>query len=136
MNPILKNVLAVVIGAVVGSLVNGALIAASPHIIPPPANADFTTMEGLKANFHLMQPKHFMMPFLAHALGTLIGALITTKIATPLRGFTLAMVLGGLFFIGGLINILMLPSPMWFTLLDLGVAYIPMAYIGYYIAKK
>ncbi len=74
MNSIIRNILAVVAGAVVGSLVNMGIIMISSSIIPPPDGADVTTMEGLKASMHLFQPRHFIMPFLAHALGTFAGA--------------------------------------------------------------
>ena len=30
----------------------------------------------------------------------------------------------------GIMMVMMLPSPMWFTLVDLGLAYIPMAYLA------
>lgn len=63
MNPNLKNILAVVTGAVIGSVVNMSIITMSGSVIPPPEGADVTTMEGLKASMHLFQPKHFLMPF-------------------------------------------------------------------------
>jgi hypothetical protein len=129
MNSILRNVLAVVLGLVIGSIVNGALIAVSGSVIPPPEGADLKTMEGLLASMHLMQPKHFVMPFLAHALGTLGGAYIAALIAATHK-MKFAIAIGCLFLIGGIINVVMLPSPLWFTLLDLGVAYLPMAYLG------
>jgi hypothetical protein len=133
MNSILRNVLAVVLGLVIGSIVNGALIAVSGSVIPPPEGADLKTMEGLLASMHLMQPKHFVMPFLAHALGTLGGAYIAALIAATHK-MKFAIAIGCLFLIGGIINVVMLPSPLWFTLLDLGVAYLPMAYLGGKIA--
>ena len=49
------------------------LIMLSGKVIPPPAGSDVATMEGLKASLHLFEPKHFVFPFLAHALGTLVG---------------------------------------------------------------
>ena len=69
MNPIIKNILAVIAGVVFGSVVNMGIILIGGSIIPPPDGADVTTMEGLKACLHLCEPKHFLMPFLAHALG-------------------------------------------------------------------
>ncbi len=128
-NNILRNVLAVVLGLVIGSIINGALITVSGSVIPPPEGADLKTMEGLLASMHLMQPKHFVMPFLAHALGTLGGAYIAALIAATHK-MKFAIAIGCLFLIGGIINVVMLPSPLWFTLLDLGVAYLPMAYLG------
>lgn len=129
MNPILKNTIAVVAGIVVGSFVNMGIIMISGSIIPPPAGADVTTMEGLKESLHLFEPRHFIFPFLAHALGTLVGAFVAAKIAATYR-ITFAIIIGCVFLIGGITNVLMLPSPLWFTLLDLGGAYFPMGYLG------
>ena len=101
----------------------------SGMVIPPPAGADLTTSDGLKAAMHLMEPKHFIFPFLAHALGTFVGAYLAARIAAT-RKMTMALIVGVLFLIGGIINVVMLPSPLWFTLVDLIVAYLPMAYLG------
>ena len=129
MSPVLRNFLAVVAGMIVGSVVNMALISVSGTIIPPPAGADVTTPEGLKATMHLFEPKHFLFPFLAHALGTFAGALVTAFIAVTNK-MRLAFVIGFFFMAGGIASVFMLPSPTWFTVLDLVGAYIPMAYIA------
>lgn len=129
MNPTLKNILAVIAGIILGGAVNMGIIMISGAIIPPPEGADLTTMEGLTASMHLMQPKHFLMPFLAHALGTFVGALATAIIAVKYK-MRFALGIGVFFMIGGLLNIFMLPSPLWFTVLDLGAAYIPMGYLA------
>ncbi len=135
MNPILRNILAVIAGFIAGSLVNMALVTASGYIIPPPSGADVTTVEGLRQALPLFEAKHFIMPFLAHALGTFAGAYVCAKVAAG-HQLKLAMLIGLLFFAGGLTNILMLPSPVWFSILDLTVAYIPMAYLGFKLAKR
>ncbi len=80
MKPGVKNILAVIAGAILGSAVNMGIIMVSGSFIPPPNGADITTMEGLKASMHLFQPKHFIFPFLAHALGTFAGAFLAAKI--------------------------------------------------------
>lgn len=129
MHPILRNIIAVIAGAIIGSVVNMCIIMVSGSIIPPPGSADVTTMEGLKASMHLFEPKHFLFPFLAHALGTFVGAFLAAKIAGTHK-IKFALVIGVLFLIGGIINVIMLPSPLWYTLVDLVGAYIPMAYIA------
>lgn len=129
MNPVLKNILAVIAGAIIGSAVNMAIIMLSGSIIPPPEGADVTTMEGLKASMHLFEAKHFIMPFLAHAVGTFAGAMIAAFIAASHK-MKFAIAVGVFFLVGGTMNIFMLPSPMWFNILDLVVAYIPMAFLG------
>ena len=135
MNPILRKSLAVVAGLISGSLINGGIIMISSKIIPPPQGADVTTMEGLKASLHLFEPKHFLMPFLAHALGTLAGAFITAIIAADSK-IKFALIVGVFFLAGGIANVIMLPAPMWFNVLDLVAAYIPMAFIGAKIAER
>ena len=135
MNPILKNVLAAVAGVIIGSMVNMGIIMISGSIIPPPEGGDITTMEGLKSTMHLFEPKHFIFPFLAHALGTLVGAFVAAKIAAG-KKMLMALLVGLFFLIGGTVNIAMLGGPMWFTALDIIVAYMPMGYLGYVLAKR
>src|SRR5690606_26595529 len=117
MSPILKNILAVVAGLVIGSVVNMALISISGSIIPPPNGADITTTEGLKATMHLFEPKHFIFPFLAHALGTFAGALVAAAIAASHK-MRFAIAIGVFFLLGGIASIFMLPSPLWYTIVD------------------
>ena len=105
------------------------IITLSSSIIPPPEGVDPSNMESLKSSMHLFEPKHFIVPFLAHALGTLAGAFITALIAVNHK-MKLALVIGLFFLLGGISTVFMLPSPTWFIVLDLVVAYIPMAWIG------
>jgi len=134
MNSILKNILAVVAGIILGGAINMGLIIMSGSIIPPPEGVNPADMESLKENIHLFEAKHFIMPFLAHALGTLIGAFITTKIAAS-NHLKMALIIGFWFLLGGIMAANMLPSPLWFEAFDLIVAYIPMALLGYKLAK-
>ncbi len=129
MHPIIRNILAVLAGLVLGSLVNGGLIGLSGHIIPPPDGVDITTEAGLKAGIPLSEPKHFIFPFLAHALGTFTGALTTVLIAAN-RKMSLALLIGLLFFIGGAMMVYKLQAPMWFNIADLVLAYFPMAFLA------
>jgi hypothetical protein len=131
----ITNILAVLAGVTVGSLVNMAIVMLSGSVIPPPEGADITTMEGLRASLHLFEPKHFIMPFLAHALGTFAGAIIAALIAQNHR-IWFALGIGIFFLAGGVANAFMLPSPVWFTAVDLLLAYLPMAYFGGIIAGK
>ncbi len=135
MNPILKNIIAVIAGFLCGSMVNGGIIMVSGSVIPPPDGADVTTMEGLKASMHLFEPKHFLMPFLAHALGTFVGAFFAAKLAAN-HQLKFALGIGILFLAGGITNVILLPSPLWFSVLDIAGAYIPMAYLAGKIAIK
>ena len=129
MKTVLRYVLAVVAGFILGSCVNMGLILLGGKLVPPPPGVDAATMEGLKATIHLFQPRHFLFPFLAHALGTLAGAGAAVWLA-PARRSEIAYAIGGLFFLGGLTNSVLLPAPAWFIALDLALAYFPMAWLG------
>ena len=134
MNPIVKNIAAVIIGVVVGSFVNMGIIMLSPSIIPPPAGVNPTDMESLKASMHLFETKHYIFPFLAHALGTLVGAFIAAKIAVSHK-MKFALGISAFFMIGGITNAFMLPSPVLFIIMDLAGAYIPMGWLGGKLAE-
>ena len=126
---LVRNVLALVAGILIGGAVNMALVMVSPSLIPPPAGVDVSDPESLSRSMHLFAPRHFVMPFLAHALGTLTGALVASRIAATHK-LTIALAVGVVFLCGGVAASFMIPAPAWFIALDLLVAYIPMAWIG------
>ncbi len=129
LHPIVRNIIAVVAGIILGGIVNMGIIQLSGAIIPPPPGVDMTTLEGIKAGMPLLGPQHFAMPFLAHALGTFTSALVAALIAASHK-MAFAFGLGVLGLIGGIAAVAMIPAPLWFDILDLAAAYIPMAYLG------
>lgn len=132
---LLRNILAVIAGVVAGSIVNGALISVSTTLIPAPAGVDVNTAEGLSAGIHLFQPRHFVMPFLAHALGTLVGALAAYLIAVSYKP-RFAYGIGVFFLLGGIAASYMIPAPAWFIATDLVLAYLPMAWLAIQIGRR
>lgn len=129
MPTLVRNIIAVVAGLLVGALVNGSLITLSPTLIPPPSGVDVTNTDSLAASIHLFEPRHFVMPFLAHAIGTFVGALAACLIAATHRA-PIAYGIGVLFLVGGIAASLMIPAPAWFIAMDLLLAYIPMAWLA------
>ena len=135
MPTILRNILAVVVGLVAGSAVNMSLVMLGPSMIPPPPGVDMATAEGLAKGMPLLEAKHFVFPFLAHALGTLAGALVAFLVAGS-RHAVLAFVVGVVFLAGGIAAAFMIPAPEWFIALDLVAAYIPMAWLATVIGRR
>jgi hypothetical protein len=135
MNPFLRNTLAVTVGIIIGSLINMSIILISSSIIPLPEGADNRTIQGLQKTIHLFEAKHFLFPFLAHAAGTFAGAVTTALLAVNHKK-KLALAIGAFFLFGGIISVSSLPSPTWFTLIDLVFAYIPMAYLALKLVCK
>ncbi len=135
MNPIIKNILATIAALFAGGAVNMAIITISGSIIPPPEGADVTTMEGLKASIHLFEARHFIMPFLAHAMGTFVGALIISILAANNK-LKFAIGIATFNFLGGLIMVLSLDAPLWFEITDLLFAYLPMGFLANKLASR
>ncbi len=129
MKPIFRNIIAVVVGLIAGSVVNMGLVNIGPSIIALPAGADVSTTEGLRESMKIFTPANFVFPFLAHALGTFTSAFIATKIAVSHK---MKIVVGiGLFsLVGGITAVIMFGGPLWFKAMDLLLAYIPMALLG------
>jgi hypothetical protein len=132
---LLRNVLAVLAGIAIGAGVNMALITLSPSLIAAPAGVDVNSAESLSKGMHLFEPRHFVMPFLAHAVGTLAGALTADLIAATYKA-PMAYVVGVVFLCGGVAASFMIPAPAWFIALDLLVAYLPMAQVGIQIGSR
>jgi len=135
MNNLARNILAVIVGLIIGMVVNMGLVTLGPSIFPPPSGADITTIDGLKASMLLFEPKNFLFPFLGHALGTLVGAFIAAKLAVS-YSMRCAMIIGFVFLLGGVMMVYQVGGPMWFILADLLLAYLPMAYLGGLLAKN
>ena len=132
---VFRNVLGGLAGIIIGGGVNMALITLSPSLIPPPAGVDVSDVDSLSRGMHLFQPRHFVMPFLAHALGTLAGALAAYLIAATYKA-QMAYLIGVAFLCGGLAASFMIPAPAWFIALDLLAAYLPMAWIAIQIGAR
>ena len=135
MPQLLRNVLALLAGIAIGGGVNMALITLSPWLIAPPLGVDVNSAESLSKAMHLFEPRHFVMPFLAHALGTLAGALAAYLIAATYKA-PMAYVIGAVFLCGGVAASFMIPAPAWFIALDLLAAYLPMAWWGVQIGSR
>ena len=134
MNPILKNIIAVIAGWLGGSIINMGLIQVGHKLIPI-AGIDPSDMEALAAVMPSLEFEYFIFPFLAHALGTLIGAAIAGLIAANYK-MKFSLGIGGFFLLGGIMVNYMLPGPIWFAVTDILIAYIPMAWIGGKIAER
>lgn len=134
MNPILRNIIAVLIGAIAGGFVNMQIVELGYSVFPL---GDFNKND-FDAFISAMENagnEHYLFPFLAHALGTFVGAALTSLFGAS-HQFRLSIIIGIFFLIGGIAANLMIPGPLWFSIMDILLAYIPMAWIGHILASK
>jgi hypothetical protein len=145
MNNTVRNILAALIGLVggmlIGSLLNMGVLMISNFVIPFPEGVNPSDGTSIKNSIHLFETKHYIMPFLAHALGTLIGVFVAFKIIQIFRApkfiaSGIALVIALLFLWGGLATSKSINSPETPMLVDAVLCYIPMAIIGYWLALR
>jgi len=134
MNRTIRNIIVLLSGIIIGMLINMGLILTGSSIIPAPAGVDVTNAESIAASIELFRVRHFLFPFLAHSLGTLAGAILVAFCAASHQRL-LALLIGFFFLIGGIASTFMIPAPIWFIVLDLSLAYVPMALLGWLIAQ-
>ena len=128
----------VLAGAVVGAMANMGVIVGSAALVPPPVGVDMNNPESINAHIGYFSTAQLLCPFFAHAIGTLLGAYLAAVIARSVgRELFAAAIVGVLFLLGGIMAVSMIPNaPLWFDVLDLGFAYMPMAVLGLRLARK
>ena len=133
----IRTVLLVILGTLIGSTVNGAILDLSAKFFPLPKGADNSSMEALQKTIHLFRPIDYFPAFLAHAMGSLVAAICITLFIKDQKAHRRgSYIASGLFLIGGIIMVMALPAPFWFESIDLVFAYFPMAFLGIFIAEK
>jgi len=130
-----RNFIALFGGAALGALVNGTIISLQPYVVPFPEGVDPNDIESLKGAIMYFSWEQFVMPFLAHALGTFAGAYFAVHVARQGQLFK-AMAISVIFLIGGILMVGMLPAPLWFEALDLTLAYLPMGWLAYRVGMR
>ena len=109
-------------------VVNMGLIITGNHLIP--LEDEMNPMNAM--NWEL---KYFISPFIAHAIGTLSGAYVAAKFSDKYH-MIFAICIGLFFLVGGITMVFILPAPVWFIILDLVIAYIPMSWLGWKMSNK
>ncbi len=125
---IVRGILAIILGILVGSIVNGVIILLSFKVFGAPEGINLFDAESFKANADKFTALNFVGTLLAHQLGTLAGAFVAALIA-PGRKVIFAIAIGLWFLLGGIYAATLVHAPIWFVAADI-VLYIPMALIG------
>lgn len=134
MNSISRNILAVIAGVIMGMTVNMSLVNAGPMFFPLPEGTDVSSLEGIRESIDQFTPLNFLFPFLGHAVGTFVGAWVTALLASKQHGILFGIGIGAFFLIGGISMVVMVGGPLWFIIADLVLAYIPMGWLGGWLA--
>ena len=127
----LRKILGVIVGLVIGMCGMTALHMLSMLIYPLPQGLDTTDYEAFSEYIATMPLGAFLLVWVAHSGGAFIAAATCTAIVGQ-RWWGGAGILGVLFTLAGISNLLMLAHPWWFAAVDV-LLYIPAALLGCYL---
>lgn len=127
----LKKILAVVAGIIVGSICVWAVETLNHVLYPYPEGMKPGDMEGFKAYIETLPFLGKFMVIIGYALGALVSGFIATKISKDGKP-TAALICGVIFLFFTIYNMTVLPTPIWFWILGILVWILVLA--GYKLA--
>jgi hypothetical protein len=128
-----RSILGVLGGVVLGIMLVFLLARIGHAVYPTPDGFDFHNQEAVK-DYLAANPGVLLFVLAAHIVGPLAGAWLAAWIARR-RPLSHALVVGVLFLAAGIANMLMIPHPPWFWLVDL-LVYLPAALAGGWLAGR
>jgi hypothetical protein len=129
---IIKKIFAVILGLVVGSLFITLVEKVNGTMYPLPEGMDATDMEAFKAFVAGLPDQAFILIFIGHICGALVGGLVAWLIVK--NTIIPSIIVGALFTVAGLFNLFMIHHPWWMW--TEVVLYMPAAYLGTRLFKK
>jgi putative membrane protein (TIGR04086 family) len=128
MPKIVRSILALLVGAFVGGAANMAIINVNSMLFPLPVGTDSNDIAALRAAVTQAPPTALLLPIVAHAGGTLVGAWVAAKLAGR-AALVHGLIIGFFFLAGGIAAAFILQPPVWFTIIDL-ILYLPAGWLG------
>ena len=125
-----KNFLSIVVGLVFGNVGIMLLHKAASYLYPFPEGMDQNNMDHIASYLETAPLGAFFMVVIAHLGGSFLGGLGASLLS---KNMNTAYIVGGLFTVFGIINLTILPHPLWMWAEVL--FYVPAAYLGFKIIK-
>ena len=129
-----RNIIAVIIGIVAAGIATYFVESINTRLFPLPDDLNLQDIEAMKEHVASLPATAFIIVLIAHFIGALFGGLVSAKIAASYQ-MKVALFVGAFVLIMGLINLFMIPHPIWFMVVDIFM-YLPGAYAGYRIYQK
>ncbi|MBL7979122.1 MAG: hypothetical protein JNN12_12340 [Bacteroidetes Order II. Incertae sedis bacterium] len=124
----LKNILAVLAGLLSAIIIVTIGDAVAGYLAPPPFGSDLKNPDTLKTYIQGIPDPILALMLLFWLSSSLVAGYVSARIA-PAAARTLSLICGGILLFGALLNMTMLPHPIWMMILA-GIGYIPAAYAG------
>ena len=109
---IIRNIIAVLVGWVVGSMANMAIFKLNETIYPMPEGVDFSDTEGFAAYVSTLPLIALLLVLTAHLGQSFFGSWVAAAISKK-QPMIVAMIVGVLSLIGGIVMFVRIPHPTW-----------------------
>lgn len=129
-----RRILAVLAGIISGCIVVFSIQAISHQLYPVPEGLDFNSAEAAKLFIASLPIGAFLMILLSYLTGSLVSGFVAALLV-PEKKIPTALITGTIFFIFGILNILMIPHPVWFAITS-SLIYHPFSFIGGILAIR
>lgn len=123
-----RKVLAILAGLIVGIFAVAAIEKISGTLYPPPRGLDPADTAALRQHIESLPTTAFVLVLLAHALGS-FGSTFVCALIEKSKFVIGTWILGGTFLFFGILNLILIPHPFWFEVMD-ALLYLPMALLG------
>lgn len=129
-----KGILPIFAGMATAMIVIFIMEFISHSIYPIPKGVDMKNKEAIAEMIKNMPSGAMIFILMGYAFGSFSGGLVGAMMSTEKRIRT-SLIVGAVVMLGGVMNIMMVPHPLWFSICTF-LAYLPFAYLGGYIAEK
>lgn len=129
-----KNIASGIAGVVIAVALVWLVERIGQSIYPPPADLDFADPDAMRAYVATVPLGALLFVAAAWFIGTLGGTFVACKIGNA-KPWTFAVVVGGLMLIATAANLIMIPHPIWFSILGV-VGIIVAACLGMKFAAR
>ena len=130
----LRNAAGVIVGLVVAFVLIATIEKLGHFIYPPPTDLDFSDPDAVRPYIATLPFIALLFPMFAWFVGTFAGSLAGCYIGTA-RPVVFAGIVGALVFAGTVANLIVIPHPLWFSIISL-VGIVSSAWLAIQVAPK
>lgn len=113
-----RNIVGVIIGIFAAGVIMWTVQSISNMLYPLPAGVDPTDIDQMKEHMKTLPIGALIIVLTSHFLGALGGAWIGSIIADKYF-LKISLIIAGFLLVMGIINLLMIPHPVWFAIVDI-----------------
>ena len=128
-----KYVLPVVVGSMSGMMLIIFGEMAIHHLYPLPNGTDLYDVDSVAKYIAQLPLNAFILLLLNYSICSFFAGLAATLLSKRITT-TPPLVVGAVLTLAGLYNVINLPQPLWFSILNL-LVYLPFVYLGYLVVR-